>query len=90
MKDLNKMEKPYKYTAIHKVSKKIEYFNIIELRPDRIKYYFADETEYPWIILEDIRYKAKLRLYNYVNKIPKQKPYYAGTEIGKSIPILNF
>jgi hypothetical protein len=43
----------------------------------------------------DTRYEAKLRLFNYVNyikkglEIPRYKPY-EGTEIGKSIPILNF
>jgi hypothetical protein len=43
----------------------------------------------------DTRYEAKLRLFNYVNytkkglEIPKYKPF-AGTEIGGSIPILNF
>jgi hypothetical protein len=43
----------------------------------------------------DTRYEAKLRLFNYVNyirkglEIPKYRPF-KGTEIGKSIPILNF
>lgn len=43
----------------------------------------------------DTRYEAKLRLYNYITftkqglEIPKYKPF-AGTEIGKTIPILNF
>lgn len=43
----------------------------------------------------DTRYEAKLRLFNYVNytrkglEIPRYRPF-AGTEIGKSIPILNF
>lgn len=43
----------------------------------------------------DERYEAKLRLYYYINftkkglEIPKYRPF-AGTEIGKSIPILNF
>lgn len=46
-------------------------------------------------VYEDTRYEAKLRLYNYVTytrnglEIPRYKPF-AGTEIGKSIPILNF
>ena len=43
----------------------------------------------------DTSYEAKLRLFNYVNfikkglEIPRYRPY-EGTEIGKSIPILNF
>ena len=46
-------------------------------------------------VFEDTRYEAKLRLYNYVTysrnglEIPRYKPF-AGAEIGKSIPILNF
>ena len=42
----------------------------------------------------DTRYKAKLRLYNYLNNKTKEvlKEYepYANTEVGKSIPILSF
>jgi hypothetical protein len=44
----------------------------------------------------DTRYEAKLRLFNYVNfikkglEIPRYRSPYQGTEIGKSIPILNF
>lgn len=43
----------------------------------------------------DTRYKAKLRLYNYITFIKKGLPIpryapFAETEIGKSIPILNF
>lgn len=43
----------------------------------------------------DIRYDAKIRLFNYITytknnlEIPKYNPF-KGTEIGKSIPILNF
>ena len=43
----------------------------------------------------DTRYEAKLRLFNYINytkiglEAPKYRPF-VGTEIGRSIPILNF
>ena len=43
----------------------------------------------------DTRYEAKLRLYNYVTytrkglEVPRHKPF-AGTDMGKTIPILNF
>ena len=43
----------------------------------------------------DTRYEAKLRLYNYVTytkhgvQIPRYNPY-SCSEVGKSIPILNF
>ena len=46
-------------------------------------------------VYEDLRYKAKLRLYNYVTytkkglEIPMYTPF-ANTEIGKSTPILSF
>lgn len=84
------MEKPQKYFAIHNTTREIRYFNNIGLKP----YHPSGET-YQWVIWEDTRYKAKLRLYNYVAftkkglEIPRYKPF-AGTETGKSIPILNF
>lgn len=81
------MQKPFKFFAIHKVSKEMRRFNIQELRPYQPSY-ISDEY-YPWIIYEDIRYIAKVRLYNYINKIvPKKYRPFNGTEIGKSIPIL--
>ena len=92
------MEKPYIYTAIHKHTGEIREFNDWMLRP-RPEYQPITETVsmevYNWDIWEDTRYKAKLRLYNYLTftkqgkEIPSFKPF-KGTEIGKSIPILNF
>lgn len=65
-------------------------FGYVETSP-RIKEYKQIYTVY-----EDLRYKAKLRLYNYLRKKqglstypPKYKPF-EGTEIGKTIAILNF
>lgn len=84
------MEKPFKYFAIHKETKEVRYFNDMDLSP-----YCTGYTEYKWQIYIDTRYEAKLRLYNYINytkkgiEIPRYKPF-EGTEIGKSIPILNF
>lgn len=84
------MEKPNRFFAIHNTTKEIRYFNNIGLKP----YQFSGEI-YQWVIWEDTRYKAKLRLYNYVTftkmglEIPTYKPF-AGTEIGKTTPILNF
>ena len=46
-------------------------------------------------VYQDMRYEAKLRLYNYHTytknglEIPKYQPY-KNKEIGKSLPILNF
>ena len=80
------MDKPYKYCAIHKETKEIREFDHLWLKP----YVFSYEND-PWDIYEDTRYKAKIRLYNYINGIkPVLYQPYAETEIGKSIPILNF
>lgn len=80
------MEKPFKYTAIHKLTKEARYFNDMLLKP-----YQFSSIEYEWVIWIDTRYEAKLRLFYYVTKT---KPFrynpFEGTEIGKSIPILNF
>jgi hypothetical protein len=84
------MQKPFKYFAIHKETKEIRYFNNMMFKP-----YNPLGIEYKWTIYIDTRYEAKLRLYNYVTfskkgiDIPRYKPF-KGTEIGKSIPILNF
>ncbi len=92
------MEKPYKYSAIHKTTREQKDFNDWLSRP-RPEYQPITDTVsmevYNWDIWEDTRYKAKLRLYNYINfikqgkEIPRYKPF-EGTEIGKSLPILNF
>lgn len=80
------MEKPFKFFALHKQTREVREFNNMALRP----YHFLGK-EYEWIIYEDTRYPAKIRLYNYIYKIKpfKYEPF-KGTEIGKSIPILNF
>ncbi len=79
------MEKPTEYFAIHKETNETVYYNYEMLRPGRITQ--LGQWEY-WI---DTRYKAKLRLYHYITKTKpfKYEPY-KDTEIGKSIPILNF
>ena len=38
----------------------------------------------------DTRYKAKLRLFNYLNGGECKYNPFKGTEIGKTLPILNF
>ena len=84
------MEKPFEYFSIHKETKEVRYYNHPLLRPGRIGEDSYGEPKWDhWI---DTRYKAKLRLYNYIHKIPPKTPYkpYEGTEIGKTIPILNF
>lgn len=62
-----------------------------------------EETDYPptvqrpgYNLYIDTRYAAKMRLYKYLLKVhnlddPRSgKSIFAGTEIGRSIPILNF
>lgn len=80
------LSKPKEFFAIHNDTKEIRYFDGIEFAP----YHFSG-TVYPWTIYVDTRYPAKIRLWRYINKIPapKYQPF-KGTEIGKSIPILNF
>ena len=80
------MQKPYKYFAIHNTTKETRYFNDLALKP----YHFSG-SDYEWTVWIDTRYEAKLRLYNYIHKIiPTKYEPYKGTEIGKSLPILNF
>lgn len=96
------MEKPCKYFLLHKETKEYkEFFSYYEapLTRDLCKYVDigngVSELKQVWDAYIDTRYEAKLRLYNYVNytkkglPIPRYKPF-EGTEIGKSMPILNF
>ena len=77
------MEKPFEFTARNKQTGEYEEYNSglapydLRMNPDK------------WDLWIDTRYKAKLRLYNYINGIKPYKPF-DGTEIGKTIPILNF
>lgn len=95
------MKKPYKYTIICNKTKKV----ILETNLAPLLHHLEtwEETPDPKIkelkqtktVYIDIRYEAKKRLFNYLNytkngiKIPKYNPY-KGTEIGKTLPILNF
>ena len=81
------MNKPYKYSVIENNNKSnISEYNSIESMP----YFMRDEKKYTIYI--DTRYEAKLRLFYYLHPEQKPKPYkpYTGTEIGISVPILNF
>ena len=81
---------PREYFSIHKETKEVRYYNDPLFRPGRIGPDSYGEPKWDhWI---DTRYAAKVRLFNYINKIPPRKPYrpYEGTQIGISIPILNF
>ena len=83
------MNEPKEFAAIHKETGEIIEYN------KGFKPYVPYCTTDPYDHYIDTRYKAKLRLYNYITftkqglKIPSFKPF-ENTEIGKSIPILNF
>lgn len=81
------MEKPLKYSVFEKTE------SGSELHHETNTYcYFYNEGRFTTLV--DTRYEAKLRLYNWwckknVIKQPEYNPF-KGTEIGKTIPILNF
>lgn len=95
------MKKPFKYTIICDKTKNV----VLETNQEPLLCQLQtwEETSDPnvrelkltKIVYIDTRYEAKLRLFNYVNyskkglEIPRYRPF-VGTEIGKSIPILNF
>lgn len=95
------MNKPFKYTIICDKTKTV----VIETNQEPLLHQLQtwEQTSEPNVrelkqtktAYIDTRYEAKLRLYNYVSyikkclEIPRYRPF-AGTEIGKSIPILNF
>lgn len=95
------MERPFKYTIIcDKTNNVLLETNIAPLLHDLQTW---EETDNPDVrelkqtktVFEDTRYEAKLRLYNYVNfsckglEVSRYRPF-AGTQIGKTEPILNF
>jgi hypothetical protein len=95
------MNKPFKYTIICDKTKKV----VMQTNQEPLIHQLQTWEETPESNVRelkqtktayiDTRYEAKLRLFNYVNftkkglEIPRYRPY-QGTEIGKSIPILNF
>lgn len=96
------MNKPFKYIIICDKTKEV----VMETNQEPLLYQLqtyepvdgmegVKELKQTKTAYIDTRYEAKLRLFNYVNytrkglEIPRYRPF-AGTEIGKSIPILNF
>lgn len=83
------MEKPWKFIVFDNESKE-------EIESARcnseafIPYAYKNNPRYQVYI--DTRYEAKKRLFEYLHPELKPKPYrpFEGTEIGKSLPILNF
>lgn len=89
------MDKPFKFTVVDLITKKCYCTNILPSQCETHKYNKKGVRVKVKEVYIDTRYKAKLRLYNYITytknglDIPRYRPF-EGTEIGKSIPILNF
>lgn len=96
------MKKPVQFTLIHKVTKQQKDFISYRTTPilddvcewvvigEGVKQYLP-----MWDVWEDKRYEARLRLWKYLvcniqgREESKYQPY-KNSEIGKTIPILNF
>ena len=95
------MEKPYRYTVFCDKTNTVYRETNIEPRLHELQTY--EPTDNPNVkrlettrtVYIDTRYEAKMRLYNYITyvrkglEIPSYNPF-KNTEVGKSIPILNF
>ena len=93
------MERPYKYTVwCNKTNTVVNETNVLPLIHHLKTKERVSENSFREVVtktvFEDVRYEAKLRLYNYITytkkglEIPQYKPIQG--EVGKSIPILNF
>lgn len=94
------MDRPHKYIIVCQKTGKITETDI-EPRLYDLQTYEPSDRENVSILKQtkecyiDTRYDAKIRLYNYLTytkkglPIPKYNPF-INTEIGKSLPILNF
>lgn len=95
------MQKPYRFTVIcNKTGDVLQETNTPPLLHSLKTWEPTDDPnirveQITKTVYEDTRYQAKLRLWNYMTftkkglEIPKYSPF-VGTEIGKSLPILNF
>lgn len=96
------MEKPIRFTLIHKETKVekpfISYYSE-PLKSDVEEWVSISdnvrEKRVMWDVWEDTRFEAKLRLWKYIrakqgNPIKRYNPYPDNSEIGKTIPILSF
>ena len=95
------MQKPYRFTVIcNKTGDVLQETNTPPLLHSLKTWEPTDDPkvrveQITKTVYEDMRYEAKLRLWNYITftknglEIPKYRPF-AGTEIGKTLPILNF
>jgi hypothetical protein len=89
------MDIPYQFTIICRKTKEVTETNFPPLLRDLQTWELAEtpnrfkliQTKDCWI---DTRYAAKRRLFEYLHPEYKQRNPYEGTEIGKTISILNF
>lgn len=88
------MQRPYLFTAIHNKTGEIKMYDHALFHPrtewEEISPGISKEVN-NWTVYIDTRHEAKKRLWHYITgtKPVKYRPF-EGTEIGKSIPILNF
>ena len=94
------MKRPYKYTIFDQKTNEIRETDIEPYIHELQTYEPTDRTnirelKQTKICYVDTRYDAKIRLYNYLTytkkglSVPRYEPF-RNTEIGKSLPILNF
>lgn len=89
------MERPFKFEIRCKKTGKSTFQNH---PPLTLELETCEPTENPKVFKRvqtkvcyiDTRYEAKKRLWEYLHPEFKRRPIYEGTEIGKTIPILNF
>lgn len=91
------MERPYKYHIFDTITHKFSYSTNIEpLQHELCAYVPTDKpntfvNKQTKICYIDTRYEAKIRLFKYLHpELNRAYKPYEGTEIGKSLPILNF
>ena len=96
------MRRPFRYTVFcNKTNKVIAETNILPLLHSLQTYEPIQGTNKSGLtvtktVYEDTRFKAKMRLYNYLTfkrhgkDIPRYNPFGDSKEVGKSIPILIF
>lgn len=91
------MERPFKYEIVCKKTKEVKETNLEPTLRDLQTWEPTNDPKVFELVKTkecyiDTRYEAKKRLFEYLHPEQKQSRYnpYFGTEIGKSIPTLNF
>ncbi len=94
------MEKPHRFTMVHRTTKEEKPFSSYYTYPrssdvsDWLEFAPGQyRMEQVWDVYEDMRFKAKMRLWEYITyfktrRVKRRYSPYKNTEIGRSIPIL--